>query len=35
MDLVGMTADVPVRSVDQAVPFYRTLLGRAPDLRTK
>ncbi len=33
MDLVGMTADVPVRSVDRAVPFYRTVLGRAPDLR--
>lgn len=32
MDVVGLTADVMVRDLDEALPFYLVLLGRPPDL---
>jgi hypothetical protein len=33
VDVVGVTTDVPVVDLGRALPFYRTVLGRGPDLR--
>lgn len=32
MQFTGLTVDVPVRSVEEAAPFYEWLLGRPADL---